>query len=90
MELSTERGETIRAEKVLLCTGASTSFKHLLPPGLHMDTTVVREPVVMLELGQTERERLRDMPCLYVEDDQDSGRNCYLLPPIKYPDGMVY
>ena len=41
------------------------------------------------ELSDKDAVRLKDMPCLiYKENDSQDKYDCYVFPPIKYPDGI--
>ncbi|XP_022103315.1 uncharacterized protein LOC110986037 [Acanthaster planci] len=90
MQVKTESGRCIMARKVLLCTGAFTPFKDLLPPGLQLDATVTSDITIRFELDDEDIKRLHDMPCLTSEFSKPSPRECYILPPIRYPDAKVY
>ncbi|XP_070556241.1 monomeric sarcosine oxidase-like [Ptychodera flava] len=90
LKVVTSKGKIIFAKKVLLATGAFTGFRDLLPPGKVLDTTLLTQTVVYAEISDKDAERLQDMPsgCLDYTKGELSG--CYLLPPIKYPDGKYY
>ena len=87
-ELATESGRTFGARKVLLCTGASTALEDVLPCGLQLDMNLRTQEVVLVELSENDRNLLHDMPSMsFHEGERDLGRDCYVLPPIQYPDG---
>jgi glycine/D-amino acid oxidase-like deaminating enzyme len=91
--LKLKSGKTRRTKKVLLCTGAFTGCHRLLPPYLQPEVTLVTQSVVFAELDEGERFRLRNMPTMVnVESDSTpyQKKSCYVLPPIKYPDGKWY
>ncbi|XP_038069465.1 uncharacterized protein LOC119738630 [Patiria miniata] len=90
MLVETDSGRHITARKVLLCTGAFTPFMDLLPADRKLDVTVTSDVTVRFELDEECVRRLQDMPCLTSEFSEPSPRECYILPPITYPDGKVY
>ncbi|ELU07078.1 hypothetical protein CAPTEDRAFT_141039 [Capitella teleta] len=86
-------GEVFRARKVLLCTGAFTGCNQLLPKELQPEVSMVTQSVVFAELDDLERKRFVGMPTMVnVESDSTvyQKKSCYVLPPIKYPDGKWY
>ncbi|XP_022106208.1 probable sarcosine oxidase [Acanthaster planci] len=90
-DLITEGGKIIHAKKVLLCAGASLALEDFLPGGLQLDLALKTQLVVLMEIAQKDRDRLLDMPSLHVhEGEKDLGLDCYILPPIQYPDGQWY
>ena len=89
LELITDGKKTIRAKKVLLCAGATIAFGDLLPCGSQLDLKLKTQQVVLMELSEADKERLRGMPALSVHEERDFGRDCYILPPIQYPDGKT-
>ncbi|XP_033630824.1 uncharacterized protein LOC117292780 [Asterias rubens] len=88
--VETEGGKKLRAKRVLLCTGAFTHFKDLLPEGCKLDAMVTTDIAVRFEIDAECAERLRDMPSVTSDFQEPSPRECYILPPIKYPDGKIY
>ena len=86
VEVRTDAGHTYRADKVLLATGFSNA-KHLLPRPLEI--TVHARTIVLMELPAAEVARLRGMPSL-IYKTRDPAGSCYILPPIRYPNGKYY
>ncbi|XP_006823773.1 monomeric sarcosine oxidase-like [Saccoglossus kowalevskii] len=90
MKLTTDKGHTIRARKVLLTTGAFTSFRHLLPPGKELDVTLYSKTQAFAELTPEDAKRLTDMPTIARKYTKEGKHDLYMLPPIKYPNGKYY
>jgi sarcosine oxidase len=86
-EVSTEEGNTYHGAKVLVATGGFSNTKQLLPRPL--DMTVYARTVVLAELDQAQVEHLQGMPSIVYRPHAEAER-CYLLPPIRYPDGKSY
>lgn len=78
----------ISAKSVLVATGAQTNFRELLPREKKVDVHLLTQTVLFLELGEHDMQRLRDMPSIICEGSGKFG--CYILPPIRYPNGKVY
>lgn len=93
LEIMTESGSVYHAKRVLLCTGAFTQFRRLLPSHLCPDVSLVAQSVLFAELGPDDLEALRAMPSMVIVDSDISDlqkKSCYVLPPVKYPDGKMY
>ncbi|XP_038066968.1 uncharacterized protein LOC119736994 [Patiria miniata] len=88
MRVLTKKGRRLLAKKVLLCTGAFTQLKDLLPPSTKLDFVIDGTFTVRLEVGEGDLKKLCNMPTL--TSFTDFEHNCYILPPIKYPDGKYY
>ncbi|XP_033634259.1 uncharacterized protein LOC117295657 [Asterias rubens] len=88
MKIITKSGNIFWSKRVLLCCGAFTQLKDLLPRDLELDLKVDGTFVVKLELGEEDVARLSTMPT--GTSITDPELNCYFLPPIKYPDGKTY
>ncbi|XP_038070801.1 uncharacterized protein LOC119739799 [Patiria miniata] len=88
MRVVIEKGRPLLAKKVLLCTGAFTQLKNLLPPSTKLDFGIDGTFTVRLEVGEDDLEKISSMPTMTSFTDPES--NCYMLPPIKYPDGKYY
>jgi sarcosine oxidase len=86
-EVSTEDGHTYHGAKVLVAAGGFSNTKQLLPRPL--DMTVYARTVVLAELDQAQVEHLRGMPSI-IYRPQAVAEHCYILPPIRYPDGKSY
>ena len=87
VDVRTDEGNTYRAENVLVATGGFSNVKPLLPRPLAMQ--VYARTIVLMELDMAEVERLRTMPSL-IYKPRDLASRCYILPPIRYPDGNYY
>jgi len=74
--------QTIRADRVLVAAGAMSDMLLGRAPELE----VYQRTVAFFELDDSEAARLANMPSLVYETDDA----CYLLPPIRYPDGKTY
>ena len=83
VEVDTARGGTLRAERVLVATGAFTDVCGLLPVDLKL--LVFGRTVVLAHIDDGLLAELGGMPAL---SDAESG--AYILPPIRYPDGRHY
>ncbi|XP_070543574.1 N-methyl-L-tryptophan oxidase-like isoform X2 [Ptychodera flava] len=90
LKVTTSKGQVIFAKKVLLATGAFTGFRDLLPPGKVLDTTLLTQTVAFAEISDNDAERLKDMPSAVWKYTNGDKYDCYILPPIKYPDGKYY
>lgn len=87
VEVTTATGRTVRAEKALVATGAFANVHVVLPRKLDM---IVRGRTILLaEVDEARRERLRGMPSLIVGGTAPLD-DPYILPPIQYPDGRWY
>jgi sarcosine oxidase len=80
-------GARLRCGRALVATGGFSNVDGLLPHPL--DLTVYARTVVLVELMAADVERLRHMPSV-ISRPRDSEQRCYLLPPIRYPDGRWY
>jgi sarcosine oxidase len=86
-EVSTEDGHTYHGAKVLVAAGGFSNTKQLLPRPL--DMTVYARTVVLAELDRAQVEHLQGMPSI-IYRPQAVAEHCYILPPIRYPDGKSY
>jgi glycine/D-amino acid oxidase-like deaminating enzyme len=87
VEVTTASGETVRAERALVATGAFANVHDVLPRKL--DIVVRGRTIVLAEVDAARREQLRGMPSLIVGGTQPLD-DPYILPPIRYPDGHWY
>jgi sarcosine oxidase len=87
VEVHTSGGQVYRAEKVLIATGGFCNAKPLLPQPL--EVKVYARTIVLMELDAAEVARLRGMPSVIYRPRNEAER-CYILPPIRYPDGKYY
>ncbi|XP_077989599.1 uncharacterized protein LOC144443882 [Glandiceps talaboti] len=91
MKVTTAKGQVIHARRVLLTTGAFTGFRDLLPRGKELDVQLSGATLLFAELSDEDAVKLKDMPCLiYKQNDSPDKYDCYILPPIKYPNGKYY
>ncbi len=74
----------VEADRVLVAAGGFSNM--LLEPPLPI--RVYARTVAFFELAPEEAHRLRNMPSLVYQ--AADGRDPYLLPPIRYPDGKTY
>jgi sarcosine oxidase len=51
--------------------------------------TVYARTIVLAELDQVQVEHLQGMPSIIYRPEAEADR-CYILPPIRYPDGKYY
>jgi sarcosine oxidase len=77
-------GATITADRVILAAGGFTNA--LLPKPLPI--SIYARTVAFFEVDGDEVGRLAAMPTLVQQTNV--GREPYLLPPIRYPDGRTY
>jgi glycine/D-amino acid oxidase-like deaminating enzyme len=87
VEVRTDAGKTYRGAKVLVATGGFSNAKPLLPQPL--EVAVYARTIVLMELDAAEVARLQGMPSIIYRPREAQGR-CYILPPIRYPDGKYY
>jgi sarcosine oxidase len=78
------RSARLRADRVIVAAGGFTNA--LLPRPLPL--SVYARTVAFFEVGDDEAARLAAMPTLVQQTAE--GRDPYLLPPIRYPDGRLY
>ncbi|CAH1255478.1 PIPOX [Branchiostoma lanceolatum] len=90
LAVRTETGGVIHARRVLLATGAFTTFRRLLPAALRPDVRLTRPTVALVEISESDADRLQRMPSMYFRHPTDLGKSFYFLPPIRYPDGKFY
>ena len=84
LELVTDTGRVIVARKVLVCTGAFTDFKSLFPA----PPAFVRSPEQTLRVEVMPNDpQLQDMPNMSSFTRVTEDTDCYIIPPVLYPDG---
>ncbi|MBK9052737.1 MAG: FAD-dependent oxidoreductase [Chloroflexi bacterium] len=86
--VTTQRGDSYQAERVLVATGAFANCYEILPRPLNL--RIKSETIIMAQVAPEEAARLGDMPAVIYEIDSSVLRDIYLLPPIRYPDGHFY
>ena len=88
-EVRTSGGNTYRGRRLLIATGAFTNHFDLLRRPLDLD--VKAETVWLARVSPAEVERLRSMPSIWYDfDEQSPFPYAYIVPPIRYPDGHYY
>ena len=85
--VTTEEGDSFRAEKLLLAAGGFSIAENLLPRPVEMK--VYARTVVFFEVGEAEARALSAMPSL-ISSKPNAVDGIYMLPPIRYPDGKYY
>ncbi|XP_002994380.2 peroxisomal sarcosine oxidase [Selaginella moellendorffii] len=89
VKISTRRGTSFLAARVLICTGAYTNF--LLPKSLQLAVKIRAVSVVLAEIDGDEVKRLDGMPCfIWRLKSNPVLHSVYGCPPIQYPDGRTY
>ncbi|XP_782961.3 uncharacterized protein LOC577652 [Strongylocentrotus purpuratus] len=82
-----QSGRKVAAKRVLLCTGAFSNSYDLLPRGKQIEFYPIEVSVMKAELSQDDALKMADMPVMM---SRVPGKQYYILPPIKYPDGKYY
>lgn len=96
LKITTDCGNIIEAQRVVICTGAFTNFRQLLPNYgiLSPDMEITEDTVALLEITEDEAERLKIMPSILYDRTHYPSLlhkiGAYVLPPIRYPDGKWY
>lgn len=83
VSVTTDDGQTLTAERVLVATGGYTTAMKLLPRPLA--TTVYARTVLLVRITEAAAVALHAMPTII-----DGYAGSYILPPIRYPDGHLY
>ena len=83
VSVTTDDGQTLEAERVLVATGGYTAACKLLPRPLAI--TVYGRTVLLIKITDMAAEVLSNMPTII-----DRYAGSYILPPIRYPDGNLY
>ena len=86
--ITTETGESYKAQKILLATGAFSSANGLLPRPLALRHK--REFVLLADLSPAEANRLKNLPAFVYMVASEQLAELYFLPPIRYPNGRTY
>jgi len=81
--ISTDKGE-VAADQVLVAAGGFSNM--VLPQPLNVQSYA--RTVSFFEVSEKEAARLAHMPTLVMQFAD--GRDPYLLPPIRYPNGKIY
>lgn len=80
-------GDLLHGDRVVVACGAFSKASGLLPEPVPLK--VYARTVAFVEIDETEADRLRDMPSVVYFFPNDAG-DCYILPPVRYPDGKTY
>ncbi|MEM9563316.1 MAG: FAD-dependent oxidoreductase [Actinomycetota bacterium] len=83
VEIDTDRGDPVVADRVLVTTGGFTSACGLTEAELGL--TVFGRTVVLAKIEGQLADELSGMPTLI-----HGSTGAYILPPIRYPDGNAY
>lgn len=76
----------IAADRVLLCTGPYPQSLH----GYNLPVTVWPEPVILAEVKPASLKRWANLPALVYALEDERLLDCYVVPPLLYPDGKYY
>ncbi|XP_072014610.1 peroxisomal sarcosine oxidase-like [Amphiura filiformis] len=90
LEVVTEDGHMIQSRRVLICTGGFTLSKPLLPPHLLPDLRLAPTQTLRIELSAEDTKTLREMPMISSIVGGNNIEDCYMCPPVTYPDGRTY
>lgn len=80
-------GSRFEGMRVVVACGPFTKAEGLLIEPIPM--AVYARTIAFLEVGETEADRLKDMPSL-IYMPPDLSYEPYMLPPVRYPDGKQY
>ena len=87
--VTTNTGHVYHCQKLVLCQGThlglSSPARSLFPAP---ELWFTAQTVALLEVGEEEARRLREMPSMVVQTHPT--QYIYILPPILYPDGKMY
>jgi len=86
VELVTRSGTSVRADRVLLATGAFTNAARLLERRLALQLHGVT--AVLIEAPGEPRPDFPTVTCRFGRDE--GGEVCFAMPPLEYPDGRWY
>ena len=86
LEIATRSGETVRANRVLVATGAYANATKLLAHKL--DTTIRAAMIMVAEVAP--QQQVAYPSTLYAKTDGEEDFWGLLMPPITYPDGRSY
>lgn len=87
VDVQTAGGKTIKAERVLVATGAYATFDNLLP--ILVPLHVRGRTIVMVPVDEESLADLEGMPSVGCHPGGERVRT-YWHPPVKYPDGRTY
>lgn len=86
--ITTDGGQVIRAQKVVVAAGAWTEFL----TGVDLGLIPTPRTILLAKLDAAEAERLKNMPSIVFYEGLPNPHlsGVYILPPIPYPDGNIY
>lgn len=87
VEATTDRGQTLRAGRVLVAGGPFTNAHALLPRPLAL--RVKSETILLASLADDEAERLAPLPTVRYAIAHATVQQIYLTPPRRTPDGTI-
>jgi sarcosine oxidase len=83
----------IRAEKLLIATGALTNHNCVLPQDKLLAMQAYTEPNLFFEVSEPRSGGIWNLPPVVTVDPDDTGnanKSTYFIPPVRYPDGKWY
>jgi sarcosine oxidase len=88
VSIRTHDSNLFEAKKVLLASGAFTNVTNLSHrrPALILKS----ETIILARIGDSEAQRLKDMPSLLYEVNVPEMEGIYCIGPVRYPDGDDY
>ncbi|XP_074650701.1 peroxisomal sarcosine oxidase-like [Tubulanus polymorphus] len=97
-EIETDSGLIIRSLKVLVCTGAFSYCRDILPREIQPELRPLTQTVLFWEVTEKQAAQLRGMPCVGCKYDKPGSKtwlsntkeHFYLMPPIRYQNGKYY
>ncbi|HEU4808304.1 MAG TPA: FAD-dependent oxidoreductase, partial [Homoserinimonas sp.] len=87
IEVTTAVGSRLTAGQALFAMGAHSAFD--MPVPVDEQFMIYARTVVHVPLSDDQAAQLATLPCMIVRG-VDDDRNCYVVPPIRYPDGEWY
>ena len=76
------------AEKILLCQGSFFNMSKLISKEL--DLKVKSETIILAEVSEATCSRLKNLPSLLYEINENGLDGIYLIQALQYPDGKYY
>jgi sarcosine oxidase len=87
VDVTTAAGNRLTGDQALFAMGAHSAFD--LPVPADEPFTIYARTVVHVPLSDAQAAQLSELPCMIVRG-VDDDKNCYIVPPIRYPDGKWY
>ncbi|MEM7799597.1 MAG: FAD-binding oxidoreductase [Chloroflexota bacterium] len=85
VEVITKSGQSHTAEKVLVACGSFTNFNNLLPAPIPLRYKT--ETMLWADVSAETAERLKHLPGMGYDIEDEHIDDIYLAPPLLYPDG---